>query len=1468
MTRIYSNIPAMTARFNLSQNMSNLETSLKRLSTGFKINSGKDDPAGLIASETLRSEMTGIRTAMKNTERANMMIATADSALNEVTNLLNDIRGLVTEGANTGAMSAEMIAANQLQIDASLDAIDRIASQTTFMGKKLLDGSLDFDFTGLDRNNIQGLAVHQVTFGADKAPINVEVQVRQSAEKAALYYNNPALADSIMLQWGGNLGYLTQPFAKGTTVDRIAQAINAASNTTGVYAELGSDAIKGSLYTSSLGIDNDIIISAGTAGKQGGNVEIKYLPGTSEGIKVEYQESLGAGSPATLLVYLQTEMYQAAVAEVVDNTPGVNDNNALKFTANIPGAQYNNSSIQYVDGKATQVNWENNNPTGNADQMFAYYNDVATTSKALFGNINGLSPAASAAATLFGNLGANEYFSIESKAGGTKFNNVDISFLQDTATPPEIPAGNGAFARFDQATNSLRIYYKADGSTTFDDVSRALGQQGDFALNMQGFGFGTQTLVAAAAVTNNTQNSGGDAGTLFVVLDPGRDVVGQDANAIVDLFDLNNAASKGSERAANLFNVERTADNSGNGFINLYPAAVPGAVAPKTAFAGALQKGVTGGNVISTAADVVTALNNSAYWGITMNTNILGQLAAENAQGKYYDAFATPPVTAALAPNNRGTGVVSTFQEVAYYGNPNDGTGLQFLGPLDSPNIRFVAIKGTTELSVDYTTVPDVTGFAQAVVTGTNPNGSMIITANQKGGQFDDVEFIFKHAPPNAIDGWVEYDPGVSQAEAFVQFKDTNGVPIPNTGFTVKADERGDMFNNVSVGMVTDNLQTERVKVTFDEKTNQMRISLNTGLVNPVPPATAIDTNEVIAAINNAGIGFTANLSFAQDSLNSGAGTFATAGLKSNIVTVGGNTGTSGGHTGGTVTVWMTDQPNGAGTRPPNVNDAVALINSDQVVGKMFTSRSYTSGPNAGEGDFDFVKNESTITSGGIVEKGTITVHLVTDEKGIIKTTAKDLVTWWDKQAPETVSGISVGLVRPAGAKWDDCNDPYGTGILSPTTSIGECDELIANDIKFVGWNEQIATEEYVAKRSFGTMTSDNGINSSYELWAKRVGPEYDGYKIIYINDPTVTGSYADNIVSGSNIDWYNTPDALLPRDDCGNLITPQSTSEKGMFLEKDDKTKTISVHIREGVTTARDIELMIEGDPFTRNLFEVTQLGNGTGLVALQDDTILTKGGSLPPGNLNGAKLLFGSDATDYYLIFKSMEYGSNEFVDVQATGQDGKKTTFTTQTADGKNAEKTHGKDVDALINGVAAVGDGLNVSMSISTMSMDFTLSETAGTTPGYVTDFTITGGGATFQIGPDVVSNQQLTVGIQSVNTVKLGGASGKLYQLRKGNNADLKTDTNKAFSIIQEAIVAVTSIRGRLGTMQKATFDTNITVLGDTLESITAAESQIRDTDFAEETSNLTRAQILVQSNISTLGIANQIPNYMLGLIGR
>ena len=128
MGRINSNIPALAAGFQLGRNQSALATSLQRLSSGLKINRGADDPAGLIVSERLRSEISAVGQAIDNSQRAINVIATTESALNEVSSLLNDINALVVEAANRGAFSDAEVDANQLQIDSAIDSISRIAN--------------------------------------------------------------------------------------------------------------------------------------------------------------------------------------------------------------------------------------------------------------------------------------------------------------------------------------------------------------------------------------------------------------------------------------------------------------------------------------------------------------------------------------------------------------------------------------------------------------------------------------------------------------------------------------------------------------------------------------------------------------------------------------------------------------------------------------------------------------------------------------------------------------------------------------------------------------------------------------------------------------------------------------------------------------------------------------------------------------------------------------------------------------------------------------------------------------------------------------------------------------------------------------------------------------------------------------------------------------------------------------------
>ena len=107
---------------------------------------------------------------------------------------------------------------------------------------------------------------------------------------------------------------------------------------------------------------------------------------------------------------------------------------------------------------------------------------------------------------------------------------------------------------------------------------------------------------------------------------------------------------------------------------------------------------------------------------------------------------------------------------------------------------------------------------------------------------------------------------------------------------------------------------------------------------------------------------------------------------------------------------------------------------------------------------------------------------------------------------------------------------------------------------------------------------------------------------------------------------------------------------------------------------------------------------------------------------------------------------------------------------------------------------------------------------------------------------------------------------RLYELREGQAADLDSDPTSAFQIVDGVINRVTSLRGVLGAIQRTTLETNVAALNETLVNLTEAQSDIRDTDFAEETARLTRAQILVQSGSSVLQISNQNPRNVLALL--
>lgn len=137
---INTNIASLNAQHNLDRSQGALQTSLQRLSTGLRINSAKDDAAGLAISDRFTTQIRGLGQAIRNANDGISLSQTGEGALGEVTSNLQRIRELAVQAANATNSASDRAAIN-LEVQQRLAEIDRSASQTSFNGQKILDGS-------------------------------------------------------------------------------------------------------------------------------------------------------------------------------------------------------------------------------------------------------------------------------------------------------------------------------------------------------------------------------------------------------------------------------------------------------------------------------------------------------------------------------------------------------------------------------------------------------------------------------------------------------------------------------------------------------------------------------------------------------------------------------------------------------------------------------------------------------------------------------------------------------------------------------------------------------------------------------------------------------------------------------------------------------------------------------------------------------------------------------------------------------------------------------------------------------------------------------------------------------------------------------------------------------------------------------------------------------------------------------
>ncbi|MBI9016603.1 MAG: flagellin [Phycisphaerae bacterium] len=303
MSRINTNIASMNAMSSLVANNKDLSTRLGRLSSGLRINAGKDDPAGLIASENLRSEMSGLQAGINNSTRASSVIATTEGALNEISALLVDIRGLLVNNANTGGLSQEELDANQLQVDSAINTIQRISNATEFEGIKLLNGNLDYvvDKSALAEAAVEELHVNKALL-IDGAAMEVNISQSVSAQTGLAYFNGSGTSTTAMtIQIGSGKGTTELTFAAGTKNSAMVTAINNVKEVTGISANISGGGATDYITLASVDFGTDAYASVEIlSGQQSGASDGVVLEATVGGAAEDTVKDYGVNAIATI----------------------------------------------------------------------------------------------------------------------------------------------------------------------------------------------------------------------------------------------------------------------------------------------------------------------------------------------------------------------------------------------------------------------------------------------------------------------------------------------------------------------------------------------------------------------------------------------------------------------------------------------------------------------------------------------------------------------------------------------------------------------------------------------------------------------------------------------------------------------------------------------------------------------------------------------------------------------------------------------------------------------------------------------------------------------------------------------------------------------------------------------------------------------------------------------------------------
>ena len=266
---INTNVMSLNAQRNLNRSQGDLQTSLQRLSSGLRINSAKDDAAGLAISERMTSQIRGLTQAARNANDGISLSQTAEGSLSQSSDLLQRVRELAVQSANSTNSSSDR-AALQSEVNQLKQEMDRIASTTEFNGLKLLDGTFTSQSFQVGANANQTIAFTIAGAGTDDlanhtvSGVNATVDFGTSStgtSAATLAGVTSPLATAQTLTIAGTLGSDTVTTTANDSAFTIAAAISAKESSTGVTAEASTTATLGTLSS-----DGTVTLTLGSGG--------------------------------------------------------------------------------------------------------------------------------------------------------------------------------------------------------------------------------------------------------------------------------------------------------------------------------------------------------------------------------------------------------------------------------------------------------------------------------------------------------------------------------------------------------------------------------------------------------------------------------------------------------------------------------------------------------------------------------------------------------------------------------------------------------------------------------------------------------------------------------------------------------------------------------------------------------------------------------------------------------------------------------------------------------------------------------------------------------------------------------------------------------------------------------------------------------------------------------------------------